>query len=163
MGKAAGSKQQWAYVVVRSPRFSQRRSCLLPAACCLRSREAGRVGRAEVVSKVRCGSLRNAARRTRPEIGRSSRIGEPGVFGSAAVRTGGAAHSGLSSLWPRAGSARQSLPKNSGPRGFMPREQCKRRSLRLAECRSRPTFSTSSSALRASGGRSDACRAGRCS
>ena len=48
----------------------------------------------------------------------------------------------------------------------MPREQCKRRSLRLVECRSHLTFSTIRLPRIKSGvrrDRSDACRAGRCS
>src|SRR5688572_4987644 len=61
------------------------------------------------------------ARRTRPVFGRSSRIGEPGVFGSPAWCS---ARRGLGSFWPRAGSARQGSPKNPGPCGFMPRRQC---------------------------------------
>ena len=48
---------------------------------------------------------------------------------------------------------------NPGPRGFMPREQCKRRSLRPMECRSHLTFSTMVGVFSAH--RSDACRAGR--
>jgi hypothetical protein len=47
-----------------------------------------------------------------------------------------------------------------GPRGFMLREQCKRRSLRPMECRSHRTFSTMVGV--SSTHRSDACRAGRC-
>ena len=74
------------------------------------------------------------------------------------------------------GAARQHLPKDAGPRGFMPREQCKRRSLRPAMLKAfaiTGLSQRSAFALRASADksalafetrrdRSDACRAGRC-
>jgi hypothetical protein len=113
-------------------------TALLPYCPC-GAREAGRVGRAEVVSWVRCGSLRNAARRTRPV----SRPLFPDWIRTCSAHPDGDQQGALGPSSPDfTGSARQQSPNSAGPRGFMPREQCKRRSLRPVECRSHPTSST---------------------
>ena len=84
--------------------------------------EAGRVGRAGVVPSVRCASLRNAARRTRPVFGRYSRTG----LGLALLTTMETTRGALGPSSPvftgsaRMGRRRPMDPAVSCPAGRMP-------------------------------------------
>ena len=122
---------------------------------------AGRAGRAEVVSRMRC----SIARTTRASNAPRYRPLFPDWIRTCSAHPDGDQQGALGPSSPDfTGSARQQSPNSAGPRGFMPREQCKRRSLRPVECRSHRTSSTmAEKRVGFLDHRSDACRVGRCS